>query len=94
MHSNEKANRFTRVNGNKYLISAVNDVADEDHFDNGDGDDTFLDGIYKHLALNKNYNPLIPKLLEIISTEQYDTDSIDVDLDIFVEYCLCIRLQC
>ena len=45
-----------------------------------------LDTIYKHLLLlNKNSNPLISKLLEIIESEEYDTESVDIDLDIFVE---------
>ena len=48
---------------------------------------TFLDLIYQHLLLkNKNNNPLIIELIEIIESEEYDTDSVDIDLDIFNQY--------
>ena len=87
-NSKEKTNRFTRLSGNKFNISAVNDV-DDINVSNGEGDDTFLDGIYQHLSLNKNNNPLISKLVEIIKSEEYDTCSIDIDLDVFVEYGVC-----
>ena len=84
--SDEKTNRFTRLSGNKFNISADNDAV---NVYNGDGEDTFFDKICQHLLLNRNNNPLISKLLEIILTEEYDTDSIDIDLDIFVEYGVC-----
>ena len=71
-NSKEETSRFTRLSGNRFDISAVDD-------------DTFLDGIYQHLSLNKNTNPLVSKLKEIIESEEYDTDSVDNDLDIFAE---------
>ena len=54
------------------------------------GDDTFLDEIYKHLSsnnnINKNNNSLINSLINIIELDEYDTDSIDIDLDIYKKH--------
>ena len=75
-NSKDATNRFTRLNGNKFNISVV----DDDVFDNINDDNyTFLDIIYKHLLLNNN--PFTYLLKEIIESEEYDTDSVDIDLD-------------
>ena len=63
--------------------SAVNDVNDDVTDIITDVNYTFLDLIYQHLLLNNN--PLTIKLIEIIESEEYDTDSVDIDLDIFKE---------
>ena len=42
------------------------------------GDDTFLDTLYQHLAINE-----YKKLKEIISDNAYDTESVNEDLEIF-----------
>ena len=64
----EKTKRFTRLTGNEFNVSAVNDIDDINVCNgNGDGDDTFIDGVYQHLLLNNTNNPLISKLVEIIN---------------------------
>ena len=86
INSKDATNRFTRLHGNKFNISAVNDVNDDVTDIINDENYTFLDLMYKHLLLlNKHNNPLIIKLIEIIETEEYDTYSVDIDLDLFIE---------
>ena len=38
------------------------------------------------MSNNNDNNKLMLKLIEIIETEEYDTCSIDIDLELFVEY--------
>ena len=85
-----KTNRFGRLNGNKYNISVVNEpVADDGDGDGvaGDDVDTFLDTVYSYLEVNTNNNNInnnnIGLLLEILTDNGYDTESLDLDLEIF-----------
>ena len=97
-HGRQKTDRFARLSGNKFNISAVHD-ADNNQSINinvDNGDDTFLDEIYKHLLSissennnNKNDNSMISKLMNLIELDEYETDSIDIDLSIFKEDGIC-----
>ena len=79
--SRESTERFTRLNGNKYNISAVNDVVD----DIVGGDGTFLYHLYSMLTSTNDYksNENTALLFEIIYDNGYDTDSLNIDIEIF-----------
>ena len=71
----EKTSRFTRINGNKFNISVVQSEVK--------GDDTFLDAVYEDISQNENDD--IPFLVQkIIEMNGYDTDSLDLDLEMFI----------
>ena len=77
--SQKVTNRFTRLSGNKYNISAV-----IDNDDISKGDDTFLDASYKYLlSVSSEIKDTVMRLMEIIRTYDYDTDTVDLDLGIY-----------
>ena len=75
-------NRFGRLTTNKFNISA--DIERKDAVDDHDGHDkdvcdTFLDSIYNSL-LPKD---LVDSLKQIVSDQEYDTESLEQDMELF-----------
>ena len=70
-----KTRRFPRISGNKFNISVVDSEVKSD--------DTFLDAIYEEIS-SKNNHGLVFLLKQIIESNGYDTDSLDIDLEIFI----------
>eukprot|EP01084_Bolivina_argentea_P207028 353320_1 len=51
---------------------------------NGIGVNTFIDALYQYLKSNKNiYNSAVQTLNDFMDTEEYDTDGIEYDLNIY-----------
>ena len=68
-HTTEK---FSRLNvGTKYNISV-------------NGNDTFLDTLYVHLRSIDNLSGFVLQLQEMIISDEYDTDSVNIDLEILI----------
>ena len=82
--SRDATSRFRRLGGNKYNISAINDVEPDDVFDGDTGGETFLDTIYSQLASSDELasNLHVP-LKQVIDAHGYDTDALDVDLQMY-----------
>ena len=81
-NSKSKTRRFRRLNANKFDISSTTDIDDIKHID---AKDTFLDYIYQHLESDDSLSPVqILKFKEVIRNEGYCTESIDIDLDLFM----------
>ena len=79
----DAVNRFSRLSDNKFNIS----VDDKDNLkqqidDNEDGK-TYLDTLYSHLNSKSVKDTLISTLKQIIIQEEYDTESLDIDVEIF-----------
>lgn len=82
--SRDATNRFRRLGGNKYNITAINDVETNDVFDGDIGGDTFLDTIYSQLEASDTLaSNLHGPLKRIIDEHDYDTDALDLDLQIY-----------
>ena len=93
-----KTDRFTRLGGNKYNISTVNDSnEDNDQTESvtsqkkkKKGERTYLDSLYKHISsISTDNKQVILKLKKLIKSHDYDTESLDMDLNIFKEYGIC-----
>ena len=80
--SKEKTKRFKRLNGNKFNISAVNDI-DSDKKDEKETDDkeTFLDFLCS--TIESKRKELGVFLWNILYKNGYDTDSLDLDASIY-----------
>jgi len=84
--------RFNRLSVNKYNISFIDNknqsIDSKQNIEIGQTD-TFLDEIYSNLSSvssnNEENNGLTSKLNEIILLHDYDTDSLDMDINIFKE---------
>ena len=75
-------NRFKRLGGTKYNLHIDN--KDDLDIHNERGDDTFLNHVYSTLfSLPSNNHDLIVKLNRFIESNEYDTESLDLDLIIF-----------
>ena len=71
----DKTNRFTRITGNKFNISVVESEVT--------GDDTFLDAVYSEIApIDSDHSVFLVR--EIIEANGYDTDSLDLDFQMFM----------
>lgn len=85
--SRGSTNRFNRLHGNKFDISAVSKVKDAEKtemIDVKNGEDTFLDYIYNQLLNDKNFvSESVVLLCEILQFNGYDTESLDIDVNIF-----------
>jgi len=81
-------NRFSRLTSSKFNISGDidDDQIDEYDIDVGDNCDTFLDDTYdKLLAFDNPYSAqFVSKLKEIVSDQEYDTEALDIDLQLFI----------
>lgn len=75
--SRETTNRFIRLSTNKFNISVVNDTTKSNDEYIGDSLDTFLDVVFESLQSD---NKDISELKEIVIAEEYDTESMDIDL--------------
>ena len=73
--SRRKTNRFTRISGNKFNISVVDSEVK--------GNDSFLDAVYNEI-LKTHHENLVFTAKDIIETNGYDTDSLDLDSEIFM----------
>ena len=73
-------NRFERIssNNNKYKI---NQISDETIFDETD-DETYLDSLIDHLYHENISEDIILKLIAYLKKEQYDTETVDIDLSL------------
>ena len=84
----KSTNRFSRLTTSKFNISGVIDQKydDDDEIDVGDDCDTFLDDTYDKLLAfdNPDSAQFVSKLKEIISDQEYDTEALDIDLQLFI----------
>ena len=102
--STVKTDRFTRLGGNKYNISVVNDIMDDNEqttlenkeksekiiIKQKNGGKTFLDELYKYLSSKSSADKSsVAKLKKLIKSHDYDTESVDMDVNIFKEYGVC-----
>ena len=74
--SRETTNRFTRISGNKFNVSVVEDEVHDD--------DTFLDAVYAAVLPKDNDENVVFSVKEIIEANDYDTDSLDLDFQMFI----------
>ena len=93
-----KTDRFTRLGGNKYNISTVDDsTEDNDQIKSATsqkkkkkGERTYLDSLYKHISsISSDNKQIVSKLKKLIKSHDYDTESLDMDLNIFKECGIC-----
>ena len=73
-----KTKRFKRISGNKFNISVVESEVNDD--------DTFLDAIYRQISRSQknDKDKLVFQVKDIIETNGYDTDSLDIDIEMFI----------
>ena len=91
--SRAKTNRFTRIHGNKFNICVVDQESTtiQNAGTITDGDPTFLDSVYSELFAiydtdaNGEMLQLVFRLQKVIESNGYDTDSLDLDLEIYKE---------
>ena len=85
----EKVARFNRViAGNKFSLSVDSaDKPDEPTDDEATGGITYLDSVFDHLEKSKVSPEIINKLADYVKYEQYDTESLDLDLKLNGEHC-------
>ena len=103
-NSRVKTDRFTRLGGNKYNISVVDDSMDDNDQTSLKNEEksekviiekkkrgkTFLDQLYKYLSSKASGNKSsVSKLKKLIKSHDYDTESVDMDLNIYKEYGVC-----
>ena len=89
--STDNTNRFKRLGGNEHDISAVsNTVEDENEEDEestnvaaDNGYDTFSDEMYQSLSVNRQES--FSKILKLIQSEGYDTESLGIDLEMCMD---------
>ena len=81
-----KSNRFNRVSpGNKFNIQTDDTIQDdEDHkqYDKEEIIETYLDSLCHHLSEKKVKEDVIFLLVNYSKTQEYDTESMDMDLQI------------
>ena len=77
--------RFNRVSsGDKFNIEASDAAQSMYYDDNDDGDNiTYSDTVYQHLHVQKIKEDVIVRLETFLNAEEYDTESIGLDLKIF-----------
>lgn len=68
--------RFSRLSANKYDIAP-------DTEETINQNDTYLDTVYAHLLNSKFSVDLVSKLYEAVSQNGHDTESMDIDLEMF-----------
>ena len=73
-------NRFSRLSDNKFNISVDNKDID---IDNNEDVETYLDALYSHLNNKSIKDSIISTLKQIIIKQEYDTESLDIDCEIF-----------
>eukprot|EP01084_Bolivina_argentea_P052600 96616_1 len=71
-------NRFSTKKNGKYNIKTQ-----EDEMENIADNNTYLDEIYKHLQNNNIKATHVKKLNQFIQSEEYETDSIAYDIEIY-----------
>ena len=84
----DAVNRFSRVSDNKFNISVdnKNNIQQQLNEVTDDNDDakTYLDALYSHLNSKSVKDPLISTVKQIIIEQEYDSESLDIDVEIFV----------
>jgi len=86
----KKTNRFKRIGGgNKFKIQIGHEShhnEEDDKIENEDNEDgiTYLDAVIIHLKKQTVKQEVILKLIKYLQSEQYETDSIDLDLSLTV----------
>ena len=92
-NSRQATERFPRLNTNKFNISVpdhssmLGSKESEISDDIIENDETFLDYLYEHLSSVDM--ELIQALQDIITVEEYCTESLDIDVDIFIQHGVC-----
>ena len=81
----EKTARFIRLKTNVAHIMHVHTDDYKDYIESNGTSDTFLDAIYNGLLSTSSNEQTVTKLVSIIQSGDYDTESVDMDLDIFEE---------
>ena len=81
----DAVNRFSRLYDNKFNISVDNKDIDNHYDCDDDKEDTetYLDALYSHLNNKSIKDSIIWTLKKIIICEEYDTESLDIDIEIF-----------
>ena len=78
-------NRFSILKDDKFNISVDNkDIENiKQQFNDNEGVETCLDALHSHLKNNLIKDSIISTLKQIIIEEEYDAESLDIDIQIF-----------